>query len=165
MTSGYNTNRPLIIGMLFSVFVFACTANKQPDKNIDYIIYGIYCGECEGHCATMYKLDSSSLLVDTADTFYKYSEGLVVFKSDTLSRAQFLEAQVLKTKIPKLLLNSNSKRFGHPDERDQCGIYLQIKMRGKWIKSYHIDTSLRDIPAELRDYAQLIMHLCRFRPL
>lgn len=60
----------------FSLFVwtigFAC--ENVSTKNIDYLIYGVYCGECYGHCATMFKLDKKQLLVDTTDTFFKNSK-------------------------------------------------------------------------------------------
>ncbi len=151
---------------LLVILIFNYSFLKKPTSKIDYIIYGIYCGECEGHCSTMFKVEKNQLLIDTTDSFFKneYKLARVEFKGDTLDRDRFKEAQILKIKVPKLLLQSKDKRFGIPDEYDQCGIYLQIKVDNQ-LKTFYIDTELKNIPIEIRDYSKLIMKLSRFRPL
>ena len=44
-------------------------------KKYNYIIFGRFCGECGGECATMYKLDISNnkLLVDHTDSYWEYA--------------------------------------------------------------------------------------------
>ncbi len=51
---------------------------KNPlDKKIDYIIFGRFCGECGGECATMYKLDilNNKLFADHTDSYWEYKRG------------------------------------------------------------------------------------------
>ena len=40
-----------------------------------YIIFGVFCGECSGHCATMYRYNmrgnSNTLFVDSTDSYFK----------------------------------------------------------------------------------------------
>lgn len=134
--------------------------------NIEYIVYGVYCGECEGHCATMFKIDNARLLIDTTDSYFKNRPptGKIIFKGDTLNKSQFIKAKILKMTIPKLLLTSNDRKFGSPDEYDQCGIFIQFKVDNK-LKTFHIDTNLKEVPEEIRGYAQTIMTLSKFKPL
>ena len=136
------------------------TVNCSPPnrENIDYVVYGTYAGECMNHCTLMFKLEKDKLLVDTTDSFFDNSQQTerVIFKGDTLSHEDFLKAQKVEERLPKLLLNSQSKDFGNPDQHDQGGIYIQFKSNNE-LKTFYIDTELDKIPGELRDYAKLIM--------
>ena len=149
-----------------TVSTIGCSSSNGTNQNIDYIIYGIYCGECSGHCATMFKLDNNRLLIDTTDTFFKNSTNRerVIFKDDTLNKEQFQEAEIVRTSLPKILLQSKDKDFGNPDDHDQCGIYIQFKV-DKQLKTFYIDTDLGKVPNELRDYAKLVMKVSEFKPL
>ena len=64
--SGYTRN------ILLSIFL-SCGYSfvDKAAPNVEYIVYGIYCGECYGHCATMFKIDDTHLLIDTTDTYFK----------------------------------------------------------------------------------------------
>jgi hypothetical protein len=79
-----------------------------------------------------------------------------------LNEALFHQAEILKTKIPELLLQSQQVKFAKPDEYDQCGIYLQIKVDDE-LKTFFIDTDMKAIPSEIHEYAQLILKLSRLR--
>ncbi|MFZ4400264.1 MAG: hypothetical protein ACOYO1_09535 [Bacteroidales bacterium] len=143
--------------IILSLSFFSCNVKGQ---NIDYLIYGVFCGECVGHCATMYKLDNLSIKRDTADNFFKnkYKLDNGFFIGSTLNKKEFYKAKKLMKNIPFSLLNSKNKTFGNPDERDQCGIYIQIKI-GNSIKIFTIDTDLSKIPSELHEFVQIIMKL------
>lgn len=158
--TGYSRN------ILLTIFL-SCTCSfvDKTTPNVEYIVYGIYCGECYGHCATMFKIDNTHLLIDTTDSYFKNQpQGeKVTFTGDSLNREQFQKAIILKSTIPKLLLDSKDRKFGIPDEYDQCGIFIQFKIANK-LKTFHIDTNLKEVPAEIRSYAQSIMALSRFRP-
>ncbi len=154
-------NRQLLITLL-SIWIIICSFNKKTNHNIDYLIYGVYCGECTEHCSTMFRLDKKQLFIDTTDTFFKNigKSERVFFKADTLNNEQFQEAKVLKTALPRILLQSKDRDFGNPDNHDQCGIYIQFKI-DKQLKTFYIDTDLEKIPKELRDYAELVMKLSK----
>jgi len=134
----------------------SCYRIKRTD--IDYIVYGTYAGECYGNCSIMYKLENTRLLVDTTGSFFKNNSKEVTFGNHVLSNDDFLKAQAIRKEIPDMLLLSNSKEFGSPDHHDQGGIFIALKS-GYIIKKFYIDTDLRQIPLELRDYAKLIEKL------
>jgi hypothetical protein len=143
------------ISFILTIFLLSSCSNIKR-VNIEYIIYGTYAGECEGHCATMFKLEDTKLLVDTTDSFFDNHGKSITFRSDTLSRKEFIKAQAVKQQLPELLLQSSSKEFGSPDNHDQGGIFIELKS-GLTTKRFYIDTDLDKIPRELREYAKLIM--------
>lgn len=151
--------RRVILLIIVTIFSSSSSQVSNSSRNVDYIIYGIYCGECVGHCATMFKLDNKQLLVDTTDSFFKNNQQ-VKFSKDTLPSHYFTEARILKERIPNFLLQTKETKFGIPDEYDQCGIYLQISIDAH-IRTFHIDTDLKSIPEEIREYASLIMKISR----
>lgn len=130
---------------------------------VSYVIYGVYTRECDSHCAAMYKLEKDHLLADTTDSFFKKKGKAMIF-NDTLSKAEFERAKVVKSELPKILIHSRNKTFGHPDAHGQGGIFIRFKS-GPVLKVFYIDTDLEKLPGELRPYAQLIMKTTGFRPL
>ncbi len=150
------TIRSTIITLTFAFSIVNCSPPNR--DNIDYVVYGTYAGECMNHCTLMFKLEKHKLLVDTTDSFFDNSQQTerVIFKGDTLPHDDFLKAQKVMNELPRILLNSVSKDFGHPDQHDQGGIYVQFK-RNNELKTFYIDTEMDKIPSELRDYAKLIM--------
>lgn len=161
--------RLIILFILFTT-IFACSSKNKSIQNIDYIIYGVYCGECMHHCATMYKLEKTKLLIDTTDSYFSVlrrkikTNEPVIFKNDTLSKEAFLNAQLIKSEIPTLLLRSTNREFGNPDSHDQCGIFIQFKINNT-LKTFRLDTELDKLPKDLREYAKLIMKTSGFKPL
>ena len=149
------------LSFIAEVLVLGSCTNIKRD-NIEYIIYGTYAGECMGHCATMYKLEKSKLFIDTTDSYFDNNGKSITFRGDTLNKEEFLKAQVVKQKLPELLLQSASKEFGNPDSHDQGGIFIELKS-GLNTKRFHIDTELDKIPIELKDYAKLIMQTTGFK--
>lgn len=149
--------RPLII--IFAVLLLSVSCNnkhEQKDK-IDYVIFGSYAGECIRHCATMFKLENNRLLIDRTDSFFKNREEGPTFNNDTLNRSQFKEAQFAIDSLPGILLTSYGATFGHPDDRDQGGLFVQIK-KGDAIKTFYIDNDLSKVPKSLWKYVGLIRH-------
>lgn len=151
--------------LIYAISLFGLTSCSNIDRNeIDAIIYGVYTGECYGHCATMYQLEKDRLLVDTTDSFFKSKSNAMIFNGYSLDSTQFQKAKEVINQLPDILLTSNSKSFGSPDAYDQGGIFIQIKSGAK-TKSFYIDTELKLIPTELRNYAKLIMKVTGFKAL
>ncbi|MCC7298086.1 MAG: hypothetical protein IT244_07105 [Bacteroidia bacterium] len=141
--------------LLGCIFLMCNCAGIQRNK-IEYIIYGTYAGECIEHCATMYKLENNTLFVDTIDSYFKKKSNGLQFSNDTLGGVALEQAQLVKKQIPGLLLRSGSKVFGSPDNHDQGGVYVELKS-GTVIKKFQLDTDVQQIPAELREFAMLVM--------
>lgn len=154
----FSSLKKISLAISFSILIISCSDIKT--NNIEYIVYGVYCGECSGNCATMYKLNRTCLIKDTLDNYFyhktKLDNGFI--NGDTLSKREFDLAKTLIDEIPLLLRTTWKSKYGNPDDHDQCGVYLQIKSKyGNRIIT--IDTDLENIPPELRDYTKRIMKI------
>lgn len=148
---------------ILAMLVF-CSCSSTNRENIEYIIYGTFAGECVGHCATMYKLEETRVLVDTSDSFFDNYGRSIRFNTDTLEKQYVAQAQAVKQQLPELLLRSSSREFGCPDCHDQGGIFIELKS-GSTIKRFYIDIELDKIPGELTDYVKLIRKTTGFNTL
>lgn len=126
----------------------------------EYIIFGVYCGECVGHCATMYKLytlgNVNTLWVDSTDSYFKNSEEIKFEKSVTDTR-RFNLAQGIVQQIPAELLTTTkvSESFGCPDCADGCGIYFQFKT-STGVKKFYIDYQTSVLKGEIKKFAEYL---------
>ena len=143
--------------IFFSILTSILSCSNVKNEKIDYIIFGFFCGECNEHCATMYKLSDNYLLRDTTDNYFlnrgKLNNGF--FVGDTMNKIDFEMAKILIQKLPEQLRNNDGETFGEPDNRDQCGIYIQVKVGGER-NINTIDTDLKKIPYGLQSYSILI---------
>jgi len=127
----------------------------------DYIIFGKYCGQCMGGCATMYKLDilTNTLYVDRTDSFWEYKFGnkqaLKFSGKDTDSLKNIL-AKRLNNNLPSFVLSGKpSERIGCPDCTDGCGIYIEIK-RNNIVKKRYIDYQTSQLSGEIKKNVEYI---------
>ncbi|MEO8710598.1 MAG: hypothetical protein ABI405_00675 [Parafilimonas sp.] len=136
------------------------SSSFQSNNNLDYIKFGVYCGECYGHCSTMYEYNmmgnANTLLMDTTESYFKDS-GNVICKTVISSRANFDLASNVVKQIPKRLLNSfkSTDRFGCPDCTDGCGIYFEFKRQNE-IKKFYIDTDTTQLPNDIKLFGKLL---------
>ena len=110
----------------------------------DYILFGKFCGECMGECATMYKLDieKNTLYVDHTDSFWKYKYGdkmPIHFSEIVTDTAAIALAQKLNRTLPAFVTSGEKYgKVGCPDCTDGCGIYIETR-RNNSIKQRNID--------------------------
>src|SRR5690348_13601888 len=108
----------------------ATNSNTQLDYP-PYITFGVFCGECSGHCATMYHYNmmgnTSTLFVDSTDSYFK-NHGKIICKTQIFEIAKFQIVNKLVQGIPKGFLNTKKAEqiFGCPDCADGCGIYFEV---------------------------------------
>jgi hypothetical protein len=155
--------RILIIGFL--MVLFACKQqHKKPETiveniekspnlisikhdtalstGVEKIIFGIFCGECSYHCATMYQLnltgDSAILLVDYSDSFFK--KGGINCTIPITDQRKLKSAINIIKNIPESFLTSTKlhETFGCPDCTDGCGIYFEMT-QNKLTKKFSMD--------------------------
>lgn len=148
--------------MILMFLPVTCFSQKP---KVDYLIFGVYCGECIGHCATMYKVEEEKIIVDTSNAYFWHNywhnypgrNDTALFTGCEGTNGLYLLAKPVMDSIPVSLLDSNlhSCTFGAPDSRDQCGIYLEISYNGK-VKKFYIDTDTSDLPPWLLGYQALI---------
>ncbi len=165
--------RYLIVLIIITLILgFACN-NSDNSKNkgitkdtikvnntyLDQIIFGIYCGECNKNCATMYCYNmmgnANTLFVDYTDSYFR-SNGEINFATQITDRNKFKLASDIVAHIPKYLLTTNKKseKFGCPDCSDGCGIYFEILQdRNRIIKKFYIDTDTSQLTGDVKTFS------------
>jgi len=130
------------------------------DTNIDQIIFGVYCGECGNHCATMYRYsmdgNQNSFSVDLTDSYFK-NKSEITFNSYLNDQFHFDIGHEIVSNIPNTLLTSNkpSERFGCPDCTDGCGIFFEITKNSKRQKFY-IDNQTSELTGDIKNFAEFL---------
>src|SRR5436190_452815 len=65
--------------------VSAATVTAKASDSVEQIIFGVFCGECGNHCATMYSYhrggNANTLWVDYTDSYFKKGEDGMVFET------------------------------------------------------------------------------------
>jgi hypothetical protein len=123
--------------------IFSCLrVFAQPVAHkVEYLIVGSYAGECDGHCATMYKITNSALYIDTTDSYFKGGGGdrPIRFPDRPSPLNQFQLLVPLLRQIPERLFTTDTFVWGCPDCADQGGYYVEFKYDGKAARVFHID--------------------------
>lgn len=165
------TRLKFISGLLLTAFI-ACgqssnnrtpsTTNNHKNDNsqVKYVLFGVFCGECSGHCATMFRYNmmgnSNTLFIDSTDSYFK-NYGKVVCKTQISDINKFQLINKLVRQIPSRLLASKKleETFGCPDCTDGCGIYFEIGQY-KSIKKIYIDYHTSELSNDIKDFGELI---------
>ena len=125
-----------------------------------YIIFGVFCGECSGHCATMYRYNimsnSNTLFVDSTDSYFK-NHGKVVCKTQIKGIGNFQIIDKLVQQIPKTFFKTNKteQTFGCPDCTDGCGIYFEVG-QATGTRKFYVDYDTKVLGKEVRDFGELV---------
>ena len=117
------------------------------DKD-DYLIFGIYHGECLGDCLRLFKLENGQLFADDRDWGF---ERPIPFMTTPLDESAYHLAEPLFTGFPEALLESDQRTYGCPDCADQGGYYLELRDGGK-VNIWHIDTRDEDQGPDILGY-------------
>lgn len=125
-----------------------------------YITFGVFCGECSGHCATMYRYNmmgnSNTLFVDSTDSYFK-NYGKVVCKTQINDITRFQIVNKLVQQIPKVFLKTNKteQTFGCPDCTDGCGIYFELG-QDTTTKKFYIDYHTSELDKDVKDFGEFV---------
>ncbi len=144
---------PILMLMLCSS---ACRKHSSSSgAKYDYMIFGVYYGECMGKCATFYRLKDGQLTKDTSITY----ANVISVRNDTLNHSlppfhfdyplpndKYALVQDLPSAVPTQLYNENYKIFGQPDAADQGAIDVYMSLNGKAYK-WTFDTYKQNDPA------------------
>jgi len=132
-------------------------------KNInhpEYILFGIFCGECDGHCATMHQYNiignTTTLFVDTTDSYFK-NYGVVICKDQITDQKKIDLANSILAQMPNYLFSSLklTETFGCPDCTDGCGIYFEFK-QDEIVKKFYIDYNSSELSSEMKEFAEFL---------
>jgi len=161
--------RQILALLLLFIALSACgqisngTQTKSYQAKQDYpsyIIFGVFCGECSGNCATMYRYNmmgnSNTLFVDSTDSYFK-NYGKVVCKTQINDIAKFQIVNKLVQQIPETFLKSGKtdQTFGCPECTDGCGIYFELG-QGTTTKKFYIDYHMGGSEEEVKDFSEFI---------
>ncbi len=158
----------LIAGILIITFTtFGQSTNRTQSKRLNVkrdnpssIIFGIFCGECIGHCATMYRYNiigsSKTLYVDTTDSYFK-NFGKVLCKTQISDTSEFEAIDKLVQHIPKAFFTTvkTELTFGCPDCTDGCGIYFELR-QDTTIRKFYIDYSTDKLEKDAKDFGEFV---------
>jgi hypothetical protein len=144
-------NKILLI-LILPLFVISCRKDEIKPASKDYLIFGHFYGECYGweECIEIFKLERDQLYEDRNDLYPSSSE---FYKGDfrPLSQEKFIVAKDLRYNFPRALWNDSNTRIGNPDDRDQGGLYIEFKHRGKrrfWL----LDKDKSKVPADYHGF-------------
>lgn len=133
------------------------------DNTLDYIIFGRYCEECGGECATMYKLTVSNdrLLSDHTDSYWEYRYGKPMkFATSIIDKTKISIAREVLDSIPNFLFTTTKpiQKFGCPDCTDGCGIYIETK-KDTTLKKFLIDYQTEQLTGEIKPFAEYLKRI------
>lgn len=135
-------------------------AQTKLDKNIDQIVFGVYCGECSNHCATMYRYflggNQNSFSVDYTDSYFK-NKSEIIFDTYLNDQFHFDIGKEIVLNIPDTLLTikKTSEQFGCPDCTDGCGIYFEI-LKDNQKQKFYIDNQTSELTGNIKVFAEFL---------
>jgi hypothetical protein len=138
------------------------TEHKESAINskLEYMVFGVFCGECSGHCATMYRYNitdsTNTLWVDTTDSYFT-NYGNIQYKTLITDPKKSSLTDSIAQKIPKIFLTTTllKETFGCPDCTDGCGIYVELG-EGGTRKQFYIDYQTGKLPESVKTFADLL---------
>lgn len=138
--------------------------STKTQNKVEQVVFGLFCGECAGHCATMYRYDGATMMVDYTDSYFK-GDSKMVFETPLSGESyQEIGEQVISN-IPESMLKSviRSRRYGCPDCTDGCGIYFEFTKNGM-TRRFAIDRFSTELPSEIRTFVDFLQQQLRELP-
>jgi len=137
------------------ILILSSSCTKDNLDNIDSFSFGSAYGFCQGNCANFFIIKDGDIYPDDMDY---YPGSSLKFKSEALPNEKYNLAKKLIDGFPEYLIENPNKTFGCPDCADQGGIHIEIEEKGQ-IKRWHFDTTISNLPTEIREYVQEISNV------
>ncbi|MEO8771201.1 MAG: hypothetical protein ABI402_13990 [Ferruginibacter sp.] len=138
-----------------------CLPQADTNRMYEYILFGMFCGECGSHCATMFQYNmignATTLLADYTDSYFEHKDN-VICKTPIKNVEKMHLANSIVEKIPVQLLTTSQHRFGCPDCTDGCGIYFEFSLKGK-VKKFTIDTETSKLSPDMKSFSEFLQEL------
>jgi len=129
-------------------------AHSQQSK-MESAIFGIYCGECGGHCATMIQLQmkDSTVTADSTDSYFKQT--IITCTIPIKQKRIIAYAKDIVKHIPASLLtySQSGATFGCPDCSDGCGIYVELRDSNGKARKFYIDTDTSKMDGDIKSFS------------
>jgi hypothetical protein len=120
-----------------------------PD-NVEHFAFGTFYGFCIGNCTNVYKLQGDALFADKVER--EYPDPKTTYQNQSLDTKSVNKAKDLLKALPEQLLGEDVETIGCPDCADQGGFYVEIKLKGKEVQYWRIDTNVNEHPTYLKDF-------------
>ena len=137
------------------ILILSSSCTKDNLDNIDSFSFGSAYGFCQGNCANFFIIKDGDIYPDDMDY---YPGSSLKFKAEALPVEEYNLAKKLIDGFPEYLIENPNKTFGCPDCADQGGIHIEIEEKGQ-IKRWHFDTTISNLPTEIREYVQEISNV------
>ena len=139
------------------LMLLVCPTLSKAQQQVDNIIFGIFCGHCSGHCATLYAYsseDSMTLYVDSTDSYFRRHDAPIVCQTPVHDADKIQWVKNLIDDIPDEMLygTERSRTFGCPDCSDACGIYMEF-MHHQNRYRFYIDTQPAQLSNKMKVFA------------
>lgn len=137
------------------------TVNGSITNEIKQLTLGVFCGECIGHCATMYRYysggNTNTLWVDYTDSYFKNGEDKMVFGTQIIDINKYQLVNDIIEHIPDslILTEKSSQHFGCPDCTDGCGIFFEM-VQNKRSKRFYIDYQTSQLNGYIKVFAEYL---------
>ncbi|MFN7120142.1 MAG: hypothetical protein ACK4TA_25350 [Saprospiraceae bacterium] len=150
----------LIVSLLITLLA-ACSNNQEElqtaaltdEAELSSLVFGKYYGFCLGDCATLYKVEANTLLIDEINRFMDWES--LRFQTKPLSGDRYAVAKTLLNEFPEELLQERQETIGCPNCADQGAFAIEVQQNGetrRWI----IDTDRNVLPDYLKAYVDKI---------
>ena len=142
--------KKILIVSFISLAAFTCNKNKLNSKSVEYVSFGSAHGHCVGDCSKFFKIEKEKLYPDNISRYG--GEGTVTFQPNPLDNDKYILAKNLVEKFSPYFLSHPNQTFGCPDCADQGGYHIEVKMKGKPVTFWHVDTNASNQPEEIKEF-------------
>jgi hypothetical protein len=147
--------KPLYPFCFFLCFLLIGTCCQGQTSLPASVMFGVYFGKCEKHCAPMfqYTLKDSVLLSDTTDSFLRKSQ--VTCSVPVRNKNKLFLASDIVNHIPVSMLVSSKPltTLGCPDCTNGGGIYLELKSEKGMATRFMIDFQTDHLDGDVKIFA------------
>jgi hypothetical protein len=145
----------------YALLLIMATSMAKAQLKVDNVVFGIFCGKCSKHCATLYAYssqDQKTLYVDSTDSYFQQRDAPIICQTPVHDSAKIQLVQQLIADIPDELLYRTelTRTFGCPDCSDQCGIYMEFVNHQSRYRFY-IDTQPDQLKGNVKDFAAKVI--------
>ncbi len=145
----------------FVLMLVIASSMAQAQGKVDDVVFGIFCGKCTKHCATLYAYssrDKNTLYVDSTDSYFQQRDAPILCQTPVRDSTKIKWVQQLIADIPDELLYRTelSRTFGCPDCSDECGIYMEFVNHQSRYRFY-IDTQPDQLKGNVKDFAAKVI--------
>jgi len=145
---------------LIVLIVGVSCSNQKLFNPADYfsVIFGTFCGECNGMCFQGYLIKSDRIYkIELPNDDFEQINIDTIKKKELIDRSESAKIRDVARLLPCNIENYN-EIIGNPDKQDQCGISILMVSKNK-TKKIRIDNDKQKCPASLHNFIDAVKNL------